>query len=180
MITAQKAAMTRKRVWIASGVSEGMRGALALGLSEETSVSRDTVSPLLLVMIGTCFDLWRWPEQGVGCVDVWSGRRRRGKLAASERTTCLPAIHYTDNITSSSEQKQLGLPLIVIWNTWMMQLSFLPFYPGLSCSMTALRLAKISVLTRRVPIENKRTTVFMNACNSIETKGILTRNADPM
>lgn len=61
MITAQKAAMTRKRVWIASGVSGGMRGALALEL-EEASAWGDAESPLSLVIVGACFGLWALPE----------------------------------------------------------------------------------------------------------------------
>lgn len=61
MITAQKAAMTRKRVWMASGVSGGMRGALALEL-DKVSAWGDVESPLSLVIVGTCFGLWVLPE----------------------------------------------------------------------------------------------------------------------
>ena len=54
MITAQKAAITRSRVWMASEVSGGGTRALDLGI-ELAEAFGDAWSPFVLVMLGTCF-----------------------------------------------------------------------------------------------------------------------------
>ena len=82
MITAQKAAITRNLVWMASGASGGgTRSALDLDGSEEGSVCGDMLPPILLLMVWACLASWSsTAEASEGVVVVGEAKGGEGRI----------------------------------------------------------------------------------------------------